>query len=58
MSKNKLQHVVYECKYHIVLVPKYRFKIFTKDVKIAVKDEIKNNTFYNSKYLYNYLVRK
>jgi REP element-mobilizing transposase RayT len=40
MSKNKLQHVAYECKYHIVLVPKYRYKIFTKDVKVAVKDEI------------------
>jgi len=41
MSKNILEHVVYECKYHIVLVPKYRYKIFEKEVKVAIRDEIK-----------------
>jgi putative transposase len=41
MSKNKLAHVVWDCKYHIVLVPKYRYKIFTRNVKIAIRDEIK-----------------
>jgi len=41
MSKNILEHVVYECKYHIVLVPKYRYKIFVKKVKVAIRDEIK-----------------
>ena len=41
MSKNTLAHVVWECKYHIVFVPKYRYKIFTKEVKEAVRDEMK-----------------
>ena len=27
MSSNKLSHTVWECKYHIVIVPKYRRKI-------------------------------
>jgi putative transposase len=27
MSNNKLSHTVYECKYHVVWVPKYRRKI-------------------------------
>jgi len=29
MSVDKLSHVVWECKYHIVFVPKYRYKIIT-----------------------------
>jgi putative transposase len=41
MSKNKLAHVVWDCKYHVVWVPKYRYKIFTREVKIALRDEIK-----------------
>ena len=41
MSVNKLAHVVWDCKYHIVLVPKYRYKIFEKEVRIAVRDELK-----------------
>ncbi len=41
MSKNTLAHVVWDCKYHIVLVPKYRYQIFGKDIKLAVKDELK-----------------
>ncbi len=41
MNKNKLAHVVWDCKYLIVLVPKYRYKIFTKEVKEAVKEELK-----------------
>ena len=28
----KLTHTIYECKYHIVFCPKYRFKIFTGDI--------------------------
>ena len=39
--KNKIAHVVYECKYHIVIVPKYRYKIFTKDVRIFLHNEIR-----------------
>ena len=41
MDKNILAHVVWECKYHIVFVLKYRYKIFTKEVKEAVRDEIR-----------------
>ena len=41
MNKNKLAHVVWDCKYHIVFVPKYRYNIFSKEVKEAVKDELK-----------------
>lgn len=41
MSTNKLAHVVWECKYHIVLVPKYRYKTFNHEVKLGVKDELK-----------------
>ena len=41
MAINKLAHVVWDCKYHIVFVPKYRYKIFTKEVKEAVRDELK-----------------
>ena len=41
MNINKLSHVVWDCKYHIVFLPKYRYKVFTKDVKEAVRDEIK-----------------
>ena len=41
MSSNSLAHVVWECKYHLVLVPKYRYQVFEKAVKVAVKDELK-----------------
>jgi putative transposase len=41
VSKNTLAHVVWECKYHIVFVPKYRYKIFTKEIKESVRDEIR-----------------
>lgn len=41
MSRNSIAHVVWDCKYHIILVPKYRYKIFTKEVKEAVRDELK-----------------
>ena len=40
MSKYKKQsHVVYKCDYHIVWVPKYRFRILTGEVgKLMDKD--------------------
>jgi putative transposase len=41
MSTRKLAHVVWDCKYHIVIVPKYRYKVFTKEIKEAVKNEVK-----------------
>src|SRR5271157_3916433 len=41
MDRNSLSHVVWDCKYHIVLVPKYRYKVFEKEIKEAVRDELK-----------------
>jgi putative transposase len=41
MNKNTLSHVVWDCKYHIVILPKYRYKVFTEEIKFAVRDEIR-----------------
>lgn len=43
MSKRfrKLSHSLYECKYHIVFCPKYRYRIFTDDVARYTEQEIK-----------------
>ena len=42
MSKyRKLSHVVYKCDYHIVWVPKYRFRILTGAIKALVEEDIK-----------------
>ncbi|HDR68661.1 MAG TPA: IS200/IS605 family transposase [Bacteroidaceae bacterium] len=42
MSKyKKLTHVVYKCDYHIVWVPKYRFRILTGEIKTLLKEDIK-----------------
>ena len=41
MSKNTLAHMVWDCKYHIVFVSKYRYEIFTKEVKEALRNEIR-----------------
>ncbi len=42
MSKrfNKLSHTIYECKYHIVACPKYRFRIFEGDIEEYTKQQI------------------
>jgi putative transposase len=37
----KLAHVVYQCSYHIVWTPKYRFRILEGDVGKAVEDKIR-----------------
>ena len=37
----KLSHVVYKCDYHIVWVPKYRFRILTGAVKDMVEHDIR-----------------
>ena len=37
----KLSHVVYKCEYHIVWVPKYRFRILTGEIKKLVEEDIK-----------------
>lgn len=42
MSKyKKLSHVVYKCDYHIVWVPKYRFRILTGAVKELVEHDVR-----------------
>ena len=41
MSKKTLSHVVWECKYHVVLVPKYRYQVFGQELREAVRDELK-----------------
>lgn len=37
----KLAHVTYECKYHLVWCPKYRFRILRGDVGRTVRDLIR-----------------
>jgi len=42
MSKyKKLSHVVYKCDYHIVWVPKYRYRILKGAIKDLVERDIK-----------------
>ena len=42
MSKyRKLSHVVYKCDYHIVWVPKYRYRILTGDIKTLVEGDVR-----------------
>ena len=37
----KLAHVTYECKYHLVWCPKYRFRVWRGDVGRTVRDLIR-----------------
>ena len=36
----RLTHSIYECKYHIVFCPKYRYRIFKDDVAEYTKQQI------------------
>ena len=36
----KLSHVFYKCEYHIVFVPKYRYRILTGLVKTLVEHDM------------------
>ena len=36
----RLSHSLYECKYHIVFCPKYRFRIFKDQVAVYVRQQI------------------
>ena len=36
----KLSHSLYECKYHIVFCPKYRYKVLKREVAVYVRQEI------------------
>jgi len=35
---NKLAHAIWQCKYHIVWCPKYRFRILKGEVEKSVKE--------------------
>ena len=37
----KLSHVIYKCEYHIVWVPKNRFRILTGQVKELIEEDIR-----------------
>jgi len=36
----KLSHTIYECKYHIVFCPKYRYRIFDGQVGEYAKQQV------------------
>jgi len=36
----KLSHVIYKCEYHIVWVPKYRFRILEEEIKKLIEEDI------------------
>ena len=36
----KLSHSIYECKYHIVFCPKYRYRVFKDEIGEYVKQQI------------------
>ena len=35
----KLSHTIYECKYHIVMCPKYRYRIFKGEIAEYAKQQ-------------------
>lgn len=37
----RLTHVVYKCDYHIVFVPKYRFRVLTGAIKGQMEQDIR-----------------
>jgi putative transposase len=41
---NKLAHAVWQCKYHVVWCPKYRFRILKGEIGKSVRDIIKELT--------------
>ena len=42
MSKGfkKLSHTLYECKYHIVFCPKYRYRILKEEIAIHAEQQV------------------
>ena len=36
----KLSHTIYECKYHVVICPKYRHRIFKGEIGEYARQEI------------------
>ncbi len=37
----KLSHVIYKCDYHIVWVPKYRFRVLKGQIKTLLEEDIR-----------------
>ena len=37
----KLSHTIYECKYHVVWCPKYRFRVMDGQIRYYVRDVIR-----------------
>ena len=37
----KLNHTIYECKYHVVWIPKYRFRVMEGEVRLYVRDVLR-----------------
>ena len=37
----KLSHTIYESKYHLVWIPKYRFRIMTGTIRYYIRDKIR-----------------
>ena len=36
----KLSHTIYECKYHVVFCPKYRYRVLRGDISEYIKQQI------------------
>jgi len=55
MNSQKLSHSSWECKYHVVFIPKYRKKVLYGQLRQYVSDIIrmmaKQNEFWRSKIL-------
>jgi putative transposase len=37
----KLSHTIYECKFHMVWIPKYRYRVMTGEVQAYVQSQLK-----------------
>ena len=37
----KLNHSIYECKYHLVWIPKYRFKVMEGRIRYYVREKVR-----------------
>ena len=40
-SFKKLNHSMYECKYHVVWIPKYRYKVMEGRIRYYIRDKLR-----------------
>ena len=40
-ASRPLDHSIYECKYHLVWIPKYRFKVMEGRIRYYVRDKLR-----------------